>query len=83
MQCCLSTLSTSGFNLKDSAADLHQNIVMFASLPLTADDWIPLAYSKLIVAQNGKMVHRERLSTQGNNCRPILSNSKFRISPNR
>jgi hypothetical protein len=71
MQCCLSTLSTSGFNLKDSAADLQQNIVMFASVPLTADEWIPLACSELIVAQNGKIVHRERLSTQGNICQPI------------
>ena len=71
MQCCLSNLSTSGFNLKDCAPDLHQNIVMFASVPLTADEWIPLGCSELIVAENGKIVHRERLSTWGSTCRPI------------
>ena len=44
---------------------------MIASVPLTGDKWLPLACSELIVARQGKLVHRQMLSTHGSICEPI------------
>ena len=71
VQSCLGSLSSSGFSLSNCPPDAQQSIVMIASVPLTADAWIPLDCSEFIVAQHGTVIHRETLSTEGNICQPL------------
>lgn len=41
--------------LRIEARDGEQEVVLFASVPLTAEAWVPLAAGEIVVAQRGRV----------------------------
>ena len=54
-QCCENN-STTPYSLYNSSADIHQQVVLFSSVPLTSESWQPIPSGKLLVTKNGNLL---------------------------
>jgi len=51
----------SGQGLSIEVKDVDQEVVLFASVPLSTESWIPLAEGEILVGRNGKLAKPETL----------------------
>ena len=45
-----------GVNIQREQSNLNQNIVLFASVPLSSESWIPFEANQLLVAKDGRVI---------------------------
>jgi predicted glutamine amidotransferase len=58
------SLSLAGIEISGTFCDIPQDLVLFASVPLSEEDWQPLPSNRLVVAQLGVIVSPDKFPCQ-------------------